>query len=152
MGQQQLLLLVLGIVIVGLAVVTGIQAFAENQKKSNADALVMTSVRFAVEAQAWLYTPIIRGGGLPATGGRPPDFTGLTLDLGIMGYPVDGSNEYQDIYGTYVGVVDGADFVITATSATSSGGGDNNLVCVIVSDSSKSGIQTIINPTSGSCS
>ena len=35
MGQQQLLLLVLGIVIVGLAVVVGIQAFGENQKKAN---------------------------------------------------------------------------------------------------------------------
>ena len=58
MGQQQLLLLVLAIVIVGLAVVAGIQAFAENQKKSNIDGLTMTATRLAVEAQAWLRTPV----------------------------------------------------------------------------------------------
>ena len=51
MGQQQLLLLVLGIVIVGLAVVVGIQAFSENQKKSNADALVNDAIRIASYAQ-----------------------------------------------------------------------------------------------------
>ena len=50
MGQQQLLLLVLGIVIVGLAVVVGIQAFSENQKKSNADALVNDAIRIASDA------------------------------------------------------------------------------------------------------
>ena len=53
MGQQQLLLLVLGIVIVGLAVVVGIQAFSENQKKANSDALVNDAIRIASDAQAW---------------------------------------------------------------------------------------------------
>ena len=45
MGQQQLLLLVLGIVIVGLAVVVGIQAFSENQRKANADAMTIPRTR-----------------------------------------------------------------------------------------------------------
>ena len=54
MGQQQLLLLVLGIVIVGLAVVVGIQAFGENQKKANADAMVNDGVRIASDAQAFV--------------------------------------------------------------------------------------------------
>ena len=71
MGQQQLLLLVLGIVIVGLAVVVGIQAFGENQKKSNQDALVNDGVRFASDAQAWALKPAAFGGGSGA-------FTGLT--------------------------------------------------------------------------
>lgn len=38
MGQQQLLLLVLATVIVGLATVAGIQAFDQNQKRFNKDA------------------------------------------------------------------------------------------------------------------
>ena len=62
MGQQQLLLLVLGIVIVGLAVVVGIQAFSENQKKANADALLLTAMRIATDAQAWLQKPEALGG------------------------------------------------------------------------------------------
>ena len=63
MGQQQLLLLVLGIVIVGLAVVVGIQAFGENQKKANSDALVNDGVRIASDAQAWILKPAAFGGG-----------------------------------------------------------------------------------------
>ena len=63
MGQQQLLLLVLGIVIVGLAVVVGIQAFSENQAKSSADALVNDSVNYATKAIAWFETPTTMGGG-----------------------------------------------------------------------------------------
>ena len=94
MGQQQLLLLVLGIVIVGLAVVVGIQAFSENQKKANADALVMTSMRIASDAQAWLRKPAAFGGAVSATGTRPTDFTGLTLTLDMLGYPTDASGNY----------------------------------------------------------
>lgn len=151
MGQQQLLLLVLGIVIVGLAVVAGIQAFAENQKKSNADGLSNTAVRLAVEAQAWLRTPIMRGGGMPETGSRPFDFTGITLDFGVMGYPVNATGEYQDIHGFYQGTVSGADFIIAARSSNTSGGGDNNLVCVTVSGTTMNDISTSINPNSGTC-
>jgi Tfp pilus assembly ATPase PilU len=44
MGQQQLLLLVLGIVIVGLAVVVGIQAFSENQKQANTGHLTFSTL------------------------------------------------------------------------------------------------------------
>lgn len=57
MGQQQLLLLVLGIVIVGLAVVVGIQAFSENQKQANADQMVNDAIRIASDAQAWKLKP-----------------------------------------------------------------------------------------------
>ena len=54
MGQQQLLLLVLGIVIVGLAVVVGIQAFSENQKQSNADMMVNDAIRAQAEKDGML--------------------------------------------------------------------------------------------------
>ena len=152
MGQQQLLLLVLGIVIVGLAVVVGIQAFSENQRKANADALVMTSMRIASDAQAWLRKPAAFGGAVTGTGVRPTDFSGLTLTLDQLGYPVDGSGNYNDVNGTYTAAVSGANFVITASSAATSGAGDNNLVCVTVSGSLTTDITTQINPASGSCS
>ena len=44
MGQQQLLLLVLSTVIVGLATVAGIQAFSENQEQATEDALVQRAI------------------------------------------------------------------------------------------------------------
>lgn len=151
MGQQQLLLLVLGIVIVGLAVVAGLQAFAVNQKKSNIDALQLTSIRIASESQAWLRTPTTYGGGMSTLGNRPSDFNGLTLTLNDLGYPVDGSGNYVDVYGTYSAAVSGANFVISATSATTSGAGDNNLICTTVGGPLLADITTVINPSSGTC-
>ena len=81
MGQQQLLLLVLGIVIVGLAVVVGIQAFGENQKKANSDAMTNDVIRIVSDAQAWNLKPTAFGGGNGS-------FVGVTLEK--LGYTVTG--------------------------------------------------------------
>lgn len=62
MGQQQLLLLVLGIVIVGLAVVSGITAFRENQRKARFDAAMERIVDVAAKIQMWKMTPGALGG------------------------------------------------------------------------------------------
>ncbi len=63
MGQQQLLLLVIGIVIVGLAVVVGIQQFGEGRQKADVDRLTAEAVRMATGASAWRQTPVALGGG-----------------------------------------------------------------------------------------
>lgn len=85
MGQQQLLLLVLGIVIVGLAVVVGIQAFSENQAKANVDAMTNDAIRIASDAQAWALKP-------EAFGGGDGEFTGVTLTkLGISDSTANGA-------------------------------------------------------------
>ncbi len=44
MGQQQLLLLALSAVIVGLSVVAGIEAFGEGQRQATQDALAQRAV------------------------------------------------------------------------------------------------------------
>ena len=63
MGQQQLLLLVLGVVLVGLAVVVGISAFNENTQKANLDQLTSDAVRLAAGVQVWKMKPNSSGGG-----------------------------------------------------------------------------------------
>lgn len=63
MGQQQLLLLVLGIVIVGIAVVAGIQAFSEGKTKAQSDAAVSDATRIISDLQAWYLKPTAFGGG-----------------------------------------------------------------------------------------
>ena len=141
MGQQQLLLLVLGIVIVGLAVVVGIQAFSENKKKANADALVNDVIRIASDAQAWKLKPAAFGGGAAVTG-----FTGLSLEQ--LGYTVSGGT-YTNLNGDFT-MTPGATLTITGQSTpVSSGGGDNNCVLVVVSGTSPTDIATSVNPTSG---
>jgi type II secretory pathway pseudopilin PulG len=62
MGQQQLLLLVLGIVIVGIAVVAGIQAFSEGRLKAQRDAAVSDAMRIISDTQAWMLKPAAFGG------------------------------------------------------------------------------------------
>ncbi len=93
MGQQQLLLLVLGIVIVGLAVVVGISAFSENRIKSNADALVTDALRIASDAQAWKLKPGQFGGALSTE-----DLDDVSFDE--IGYPNSG-DVYTNVNGSF---------------------------------------------------
>ena len=79
MGQQQLLLLVLATVIVGIATVVGIQAFSQNSAKSNADALMNDAVRIASDVQAWAQKAEPFGG--PSTFGAVDEAT-----FGLIGY------------------------------------------------------------------
>lgn len=148
MGQQQLLLLVLGVIIVGAATVVGLQAFAVNQKKANSDALLVTALRIASDAQRWLQTPQTFGGGMPLSGDRPDDFGGVTVNLTDLGYDVNGSDEYQTVDGNFTLDNGGTSILIEARSVSSSGGGDdNNLVCVLVDGLGVENITTTINPT-----
>ncbi|WP_118830615.1 hypothetical protein [Salinibacter ruber] len=62
MGQQQLLLLVLSTVIVGLATVAGIQAFSENQAQASQDALVQRGTSIASDVQGLAGKPSQMGG------------------------------------------------------------------------------------------
>ena len=62
MGQQQLLLLVLATVIVGLGTVAGIQAFDENQTQSTQDVLTERAVSIASEFKAVTSKPKSLGG------------------------------------------------------------------------------------------
>ena len=93
MGQQQLLLLVLGIVIVGLAVVVGISAFSENRIKSNADAIVTDGLRIASDAQAWKLKPGQFGGALSTE-----DLDDVTFDE--IGYP-NSAGVYSNVDGSF---------------------------------------------------
>ncbi len=98
MGQQQLLLLVLGIVIVGIAVVAGIQAFGEGRKKAQQDAAVSDAMRIISDVQAWKLKPGAFGGGADLA--TEASFVGASLQA--LGYPTSGSNiAYQTINGCY---------------------------------------------------
>ena len=75
MGQQQLLLLVLGIVIVGIAIIVGINAYSENNTRANWDALLQDGLRMASDAQSWKGKPELFGGSPDATKTDTLDFS-----------------------------------------------------------------------------
>ncbi len=63
MGQQQLLLIVLGVIIVGIAVVVGINVFTASSVNANRDAVISDLTTLAAMAQQYYRKPVAMGGG-----------------------------------------------------------------------------------------
>ena len=63
MGQQQLLLIVLGVIIVGIAVVVGINLFNANAKEAAKDGVVSDCTNLGAMAQQYYKKPASMGGG-----------------------------------------------------------------------------------------
>lgn len=88
MGQQQLLLLVLGIIIVGLAFAFGITFFSINNTKANADAIVNEALRMASDIQVWAVKPGM-------VGGRASGDTIADVMFTDIGYASSGGSYYS---------------------------------------------------------
>ncbi len=63
MGQQQLLLIILGIIIIGIAITVGISLFNANATESKRNNIINDLVHLASEAQKYYRTPKAMGGG-----------------------------------------------------------------------------------------
>jgi len=63
MGQQQLLLIVLGVIVVGIAVVVGFNMFSANAVSSNRDGIVADLNNLGAMAQQYWRKPGAMGGG-----------------------------------------------------------------------------------------
>ena len=115
MGQQQLLLIILGVIIVGIAIAVGLQLFQSGSIGANQDAMINDIMNIAAHADQFRIRPVSMGGG----GG---DF--------------DGGNEYQlptrmeeTGNGRYEVDVDGSD-QITITGTSVQFGTDDTIVLV----------------------
>jgi hypothetical protein len=76
MGQQQLLLIILGVIVVGIAVAVGITMFNDSAVSANRDAVTNDLVNLASRAQQYYRRPTALGGG----GGS---FVNLTAGTGM---------------------------------------------------------------------
>lgn len=63
MGQQQLLLIVLGVIVVGIAVVVGINLFNANATSANRDGVISDLNNLGAMAQQFYKKPTSMGGG-----------------------------------------------------------------------------------------
>ena len=93
MGQNQILMLILSVIIVGVAVAVGINQFGENALIANRDAIASDCQRLVSTSQQWYRKPVSLGGG-------GNTFTGLTLSE----LAIDPTNEN----GSYTLTVDSA--------------------------------------------
>ncbi len=104
MGQQQLLLIILGVIIVGIAIAVGLSMFSAQSVQANKDALIADLNNIAANAYQYRIRPASLGGGDQA-------YTGYTIPSKLA------SNEN----GTYTTTAVAAQSVnITATAASNS--------------------------------
>jgi hypothetical protein len=91
MGQQQLLLLVMAVIVVGIAVILGMHLFRERFRAEQGDSLLNRNVQIAQEAINW------RGRATVFAGGGGGSFDPLaTNGLATLGFePSDANGEYR---------------------------------------------------------
>ncbi|HCY75324.1 MAG TPA: hypothetical protein DHV28_05345 [Ignavibacteriales bacterium] len=119
MGQQQLLLIVLGVIVVGFAVVLAIILFRQNARDSKRDLLVNESANLANLALEYSKKPIMLGGG-------GNDFTNWEIPAGLK---ITASGTYQaftyvdsvEIFGIGNEVVNGTDSIKVKVIVSSTG-------------------------------
>ncbi len=63
MGQQQLLLIILGVIVVGIAIAVGISMFSSSSVQSNKDAIINDMNNLAADAYQFRIRPTTMGGG-----------------------------------------------------------------------------------------
>jgi len=63
MGQQQLLLIILGVIIVGIAIAVGISQFGAHSTQANKDGVTSTLVNISANAYQFKIRPTSMGGG-----------------------------------------------------------------------------------------
>lgn len=131
MGQQQLLLIVLGVIIVGIAVVVGINVFTASSFQANQDAVVADCTTLASMAQQYYRKPeALGGGGNSFTGWAiPPQLltTGngtYVLTEGDQEITITGTGTETSSAGTVQVVMTVGPNEITDTDLTPAGGGE----------------------------
>ncbi len=89
MGTQQILLIVLSVIIVGVAVAVGITMFNQQAINAARQATIMDMNNFAATAIGWYRTPTSQGG----AGQADPMTADLLDDLGAyLGFEFDGAD------------------------------------------------------------
>jgi Tfp pilus assembly protein PilE len=107
MGQQQLLLIVLGVIIVGIAIVVGINLFQSSAVDANRNAVIQDLNTLAAKAQEYYKKPTSLGGG-------GNSFVGFTIPTGLSSnangtYAISGSATATQIVFTGTGTETGND-------------------------------------------
>ncbi len=92
MGQQQLLLIVIGVIIVGIAIVVGINLASTSAQSANRDAVIADLNNIGAFAQQYYRKPTSLGGG-------GNSFTGFTIPPSLT---ITGNGSYTATVGATV--------------------------------------------------
>jgi hypothetical protein len=145
MGTQQILLIVLSVIIVGVAVAVGITMFATQATNSNRQALVGELQNFGAAAMQYYKTPASQGGGGgSATVGFGADLAAAKAGVGIaMGFAADGT--LTDDTGTFtLGYTSETVITITGVGTEKTKAGDLVEAVITVNAANASPLTTTI--------
>ena len=132
MGQTQILMIILAVIIIGIAVTVGITQFGESSVAANQSALAGDCQRAVAAAQNWRKKPTGLGGGNNS-------FTGVTLPkLGI------GAANQNGTY-TLTPSDDGTAVTCTGTSASEKNSAGDALVVTMLFDADDNSMVTTDN-------
>ncbi|NOX19007.1 MAG: hypothetical protein GXO87_12100 [Chlorobi bacterium] len=115
MGQQQLLLIVLGVIIVGIAVVVGINVFTASSIEANRNAVIGDLTNLASMAQQYYRKPTALGGGNQT-------FTGWTVPPALA----------SNANGGYTASVAAQAVTLTGTGTETGNDGSNNVKVTMI--------------------
>jgi len=131
MGTQQILLIVLSVIIVGIAVAVGITMFNTQAQNANRQALVADANNFASQMIAYYKTPTSHGGG-----GRAFEASMDTLEV-WLGFTSGGV--YSNDNGTYTLTRTNASTIqIVGTGTEKGNDGTNNTKITATLDATSS--------------
>lgn len=136
MGQQQLLLIVLSVVIVGAATVVGFQMFADNAAEANMNAVQNDLLTLAGRAQQFYVKPNAMGGGGKSFVGLDANPAGIAR---LTGQPSNDNGAY-----TITGAGTDSSVVITGIG-TEDGDGDGTKVTISMTVSPNSVASVVDN-------
>ena len=130
MGQQQLLLIVLGVIIVGIAVVVGINVFTASSLQANNNAVISDLQTIGSMAQQFYRKPTAMGGG-------GNTFTNWTVPASL--------DSTANMGGAIVAVVAAQVVTLTGTGTDDNDGGDALSVVVSVTPTAITVTSTNVN-------
>jgi Tfp pilus assembly protein PilE len=124
MGQQQLLLIILGVIIVGIAVAVGITMFTGGARDANRDQVVNDLVNLAAKAQQFYRRPGAMGGGGNSFGDGNTDQLDGQISFDLTAADTANAN------GVYAIITDGSEGTINAvnTSRADVGSGSSLII------------------------
>ena len=131
MGQQQLLLIVLGVIIVGIAVVVGINLFNANAEEAAKDGVVSDNTNLGAMAQQFYKKPLSMGGGGNTFDQGGPTGNGFEI-------PVSLATTANGTYAITAQAAQSIEFTGTPTSG-------NGYAWTVVTTVTPTSITTVIN-------
>jgi len=122
MGQQQLLLVILVTILVGIATVVAINTFGSSNVNANRDAVRNDIAAIATAAQAWYIKPGMLGGGNNSFDGSTMNPAGSGLTFRQIGFAAETISEdgltATNLNGTYELTIAAQSITVVATPSS----------------------------------